>query len=62
METCLLAANKQDPETLKEGETMQAMLDGTEGTMIPSVDAGNCYNEIMRSTILEYVWECTELR
>eukprot|EP00957_Ditylum_brightwellii_P163463 12445080-Ditylum_brightwellii.AAC.1 len=49
----LVVANKQDPETLEEGETMQAMLDGVKGTMIDSVDVENGYNEIMCSAILE---------
>eukprot|EP00957_Ditylum_brightwellii_P058188 4412511-Ditylum_brightwellii.AAC.1 len=38
------------------------MLDGAEGTIIASVDVESGYNEIMRSVILEQVFECSELR
>eukprot|EP00957_Ditylum_brightwellii_P190921 14537717-Ditylum_brightwellii.AAC.1 len=38
------------------------MLDGADGTMVASVDVKNRYNEIMRSAILEVIWDCPDLR
>eukprot|EP00957_Ditylum_brightwellii_P127171 9696836-Ditylum_brightwellii.AAC.1 len=41
---------------------IKAMLDGTDGFMVASVDVENGYNEIKRKSIIVALWECGNLR